>query len=90
MFILLSLLPRFPDIIYTYNSRLSSEFSSPIFWDNPRFLYLILYIKVSFNQVILWRNNQKNIVYYYFYILVSIYIKNNIPVHIKLKKVFVF
>jgi hypothetical protein len=88
--ILLSLLPRFPDIIYTYNNRPSSELSLPVFWDNPRLLYLMLYIEVSLNQVILRGGSRKNIVYCYFYILVSIYIKNNIPVYIKLKKIFIF
>jgi hypothetical protein len=53
MLILLSLLPRFPDIVYTYNNRLSSELSPPVFWDNPRLLYLMLWIEVSPNQAIL-------------------------------------
>jgi hypothetical protein len=88
--ILLSLLPRFPNIIYTYNGRSSSELSPLVFWDNPRLLYLMLYIKISPNQVILRGDNRKNIVYCYFYILVFIYIKDNILVYIKLKKVFIF
>jgi hypothetical protein len=90
MLILLNLLPRFPDIIYTYNSRSSSKFSLFIFWDNPRLLYFILYIEISLNRIILRGSNQKNIVYRYFSILVFIYIKDNILVYIKLKKVFVF
>jgi hypothetical protein len=90
MLILLNLLPRLLDIIYTYNNRSSSEFSPLIFWDNPWFLYLILYIKISLNQIIFRGGNQKNVVYCYFYILVFIYIKNNIFVYIKLKKSLYF
>jgi hypothetical protein len=55
--ILLSLLPRFADIIYTYNNRLSSELNSLVFWDNPRLLYLMLYIEISPNQIILRGDN---------------------------------
>jgi hypothetical protein len=86
----LSLLPRFSDIIYTCNSRPSSELSPFIFWDNPRLLHLMLYIEVSPNQVILRGGNRKNIIYRYFYVLVSIYVKNNIPVYVELEKVFIF
>jgi hypothetical protein len=88
--ILLSLLPRFPDIIYTCSSRLSSELSPLVFWDNPRLLYLMLYIEISPNQVILRGGSRKNVVYRYFYVLVFIYIKNNIPVYVKLEKVSIF
>jgi hypothetical protein len=90
MFIPLSLLPRFPDIIYTYNSRPSSELSPFIFWDNPRLLYLILYIEISPNQAILRGGSRKNVVYRYLYVLASIYVKDSVLVHVKLEKVFVF
>jgi hypothetical protein len=90
MFIPLSLLPRFPDIIYTYSSRPSSKLSPLIFWDNPRLPYLMLYIEVSLNQVILRGGNRKNMVYRYLYILVSVYIRDNILIYVKPEKVFVF
>jgi hypothetical protein len=86
----LSLLPRSLDIIYTYNNRPSSKLSSPIFWDNPRFPYLVPFIKVSPNQVILREGNRKNMIYCYFCVLVFVYIKDSIPVYIKLEKVSVF
>jgi hypothetical protein len=50
----------------------------------------MLYIKISPNQAIIRGGSRKNIVYRYFYVLVSVYIKDNIPVYIKLEKVFVF